>query len=176
MTKKQIQILNDHSYYFGEISREEFIQQFGPEVNDISFIKKEVIEAIKSKNKENIEGTIKLIWFHGKHEEFIDELNLLLVEPNHISHQVITKQLQDLANPKSIPFIKQVLESNFDYLEYTCSESESIAKWFSWALFSIGTKEAIALIKEYTKSNDEGIRNEMIYRLKKVNKRNEKST
>jgi len=43
-----------------------------------------------------------------------------------------------------------------------------IAKWFSWALFSIGTKEATEVIKEFSNSKDEGIRNEMIYRLNKI--------
>ena len=100
--------------------------------------------------------------------QFIDELNILLLDPNHRKHQIITKKIQDLGNPKSIPFIREALKSNFDYLEYTGSDSDAIAKWFSWALFAIGTKEAIAIIKEYTKSDDEGIRNEMVYRLNKV--------
>lgn len=166
MTKKQIQILDD--YYSSKISKNKFLQKFGKDIEDADFIKRELREAIKSKDEEKIERAINLMWFYKDYEQFIDELNILLLEPNHWTHQMIAKTIQDLKNPKSIPFIRKALESNFDYLEYTCSESNVIAKWFSWALFSIGTNEAINLIEEYTKSDDEGIRNEMIYRLDKV--------
>lgn len=166
MTGKQIRILDE--YYSGKLSRGRFFQEFGKEIEDIEFVKRELKQAIKSKNEDHIERAISLIWFYHDYSKFIDELNCLLVEPNHKSHQVITKTIQDLKNPKSVPFIKMALESNFEYLKYTFSDSDAIAKWFSWALFSIGTEEAINLIKEYTKSEDEGIRNEMIYRLNKV--------
>lgn len=166
MTDKQIQILSD--YHSRKIPRGEFLQEFGKEIEDVKFIKKEIKTSIKTKNEENIERAISLIWFARNYEEFIDELNILLLEPNHRNHQLITKTIQDLGNPKSIPFIKKALETNFDYLEYTCSNSDVIAKWFSWALFSIGTENAINVIKEYTKSEDDGIRDEMIYRLNKL--------
>lgn len=168
MTEKQIQILDN--YYSSKISRDNFLQEFGKDIEDADFIKRELREAIESKEEESIGRAINLMWFYKDYEQFIDELNILLLEPNHRTHQMIAKTIQDLKNPKSVPFIRRALESNFDYLEYTCSESNVIAKWFSWALFSIGTNEAINLIEEYTKSDDEGIRNEMIYRLDKVKK------
>ena len=78
-------------------------------------------------------------------------------------------QQKDFApSPKTVPFVSKVLESNFDFLEYTYSDSDAIAKWFSWLLYSIGTAEAIDLMKEYSNSNEEGIKNEMLYRLKKI--------
>ena len=95
-------------------------------------------------------------------------LNELLVTPGHEEHQQIAKLLQNIKSPSTIPFVRKALESNFDYLEYTCSDSNAIAKWFSWLLFSIGTEDAINLIKEYTQSTDKGIRKEMIYRLSQI--------
>lgn len=102
-------------------------------------------------------------------DDFADILNQLLINPNHESHQYVTMLIQRLRKTSSIPYIKQVLESEFKYLDYTCSESEVIAKWFSHALAAIGTDEAINLIKEYTTSSNKGISNEMQYRLKKIN-------
>jgi len=166
MTKKQIQTLDD--YYSSKIPKDKFLQEFGKDIEDADFIKRELHKAIESKEEESIDRAINLLWVYEDYGQFVDELNILLLEPKHRRHQVITKTIQDLKNPKSVPFIKKALESNFDYLEYTCSESSAIAKWFSWALFSIGTNEAIDLIEEYTKSDEEGIRNEMIYRLDKV--------
>jgi len=168
MTKNQLHLID--KYYLGGISRDKFLKEFGGEIENPEFIREELKKAINSKDEDQIERAINLMWLHNDNKQFIDELNILLLDTNHTRHQEIAKTIQDLANPKSIPFIKKALESKFDYLQYTCSESDAIAKWFSWALFSIGTKEAINIIKEYTESDDEGIKNEMIYRLKKVNR------
>jgi hypothetical protein len=74
-----------------------------------------------------------------------------------------------LKTPSSVPFIRKVLESKFEGIPYNGSNSRSMAKWFSWALYSIGTEEAIEVIKDHANSEDEGIREEMRYRLKKLN-------
>ncbi|MCW3465963.1 HEAT repeat domain-containing protein [Chitinophaga nivalis] len=95
-------------------------------------------------------------------------LNELLITPGHYQHQAIAKLLQDIKSPTTIPFVKQALESHFDYLEYTCSDDNVIAKWFSWLLYEIGTPDAIHLIAQYTQSTNEGIRYEMSYRLNKI--------
>lgn len=100
----------------------------------------------------------------------INILNDLLIEPGHRQHQLIARILQSAKDPSTIPFIRKALESNFDYLQYTCSEPEVIAKWFSWLLSSIGTEEAISLMEEYTKCPNEGISSEMKYRLAKIKK------
>lgn len=105
-------------------------------------------------------------------ESSVDLLNELLVNTEHHQHQMIAKTLQHVKSPSTIPFVKRALDSNFDYLEYTCSDHDAIAKWFSWLLFSINTKEAISLIEEYSKSPNKDIRNEMIYRLDKVKSSN----
>lgn len=166
MTEVQIQKLEE--YYSGNLPRQKFLEEFGEEISNVEFIKTELRLAIESEDQEIIERAISILWFSNDYNSFIDELNILLTNPNHVSHQEITKTIQDLQNPKSIPFIKQALESNFDYLEYTYSDSGAIAKWFSWALYSIGTDDAIEVMKHFSNSDDQGIRNEMIYRLNKV--------
>jgi hypothetical protein len=111
---------------------------------------------------------VSLIRLSGPDKQFINILNELLINPNHRSHQFITKTIQEIKSPSSIPFIRHALKSNFDYLNYTGSDSAAIAKWFSWALYSIGTMDAIELMKEYSNSSDDGIKKEMTYRLSKV--------
>lgn len=131
-------------------------------------IEAKVREAIKNGDLEELDDAIFEMLYSGENTKNVDILNELLLVQFHHHHQAITKALQDIKSPSSIPFIKKVLESNFDYLEYTCSESDAIAKWFSWALYCIGTQEAIDLMKEYANSEDEGIREEMRYRLNKL--------
>lgn len=170
MTDYQKSILID--YYDGHVAKEKLLEVWGEVLGDIEAVKRILQDAMKEQNVEHLELSIKLIWLSNSVDQFIDELNLLLLDPNHRSHQLITKTIQDLKNPKSIPFIRKALASKFDYLAYTCSESAVIAKWFSWALFSIGTKEAIDVIKEYADAEDEGVRKEMRYRWRKLTENN----
>ena len=95
-------------------------------------------------------------------------LNKILIMHGHEFHQEITKQLQNLAQPSSIPYIKQILENGFAFLDYTCSDDDMIAKWFSWALASIGTTAAIDIIEKFAQSENSAIAQEMQYRLKKT--------
>lgn len=104
----------------------------------------------------------------GDIDNFIDLLNNLLINPHHRSHQYVARLIQEQESPSSIPYIKQVIDSGFVDLEYTCSEPEVIAKWFSHALAAIGTDEAINLMRNYTESTTKGIRDEMKYRLDKI--------
>jgi len=167
MTEKDKQLLIDLDY--GRISYDELLERFSINIKqDFEFVRKEMFAAIDSAEAEEIGMTLPLIWLSGDIDKYIDILNELLINPNHRKHQEIAKGLQDYPSPTTVSFVRKALESNFDYLEYTCSESNAIAKWFSWLLYSIGTTEAIELMKEYSNSNDEGIRNEMLYRLKKV--------
>jgi hypothetical protein len=167
MTDKDKQLLAELDY--GVITRDIFLKNFSIDVkNNPDFVREEIRAAIESEDPEEIQATLSLIWVSGDIPRYVDLLNQLLINPNHRSHQLIAKTLQDRApSPTTIPFVRKALESKFDYLEYTCSESSAIAKWFSWLLYSIATKEAIDLMQEYSNSSDEGIANEMRYRLKK---------
>jgi hypothetical protein len=95
-----------------------------------------------------------------------DVLHHLLVMPGHEFHQHVTMEIQQMKSPSSILYIRAVLADGFAFLAYTCSEDEAIAKWFSHALASIGTPEAIALIKEFAATGNAGVAREMSYRLR----------
>lgn len=168
MTRKQEKLIKQ--YELGEISLELLLGKFGVDLEgDSEYVLSQITEAINKQDSEKLDFAIQLIWISGNYKRYLNILNQLLIIPHHWRHQEITKTIQDIGDPSSVPYIRKALESNFDYLKYTASESSAIAKWFSWALYKIGTKEAIELIREYTQSNDAGIREEMIYRLKKYN-------
>lgn len=97
-----------------------------------------------------------------------DVLNGLLVMPGHELHQEVTIEIQRLKSPSSVSYIRSVLGGGFDFLAYTSSEDEVIAKWFSHALAKIGTPEAIEVIKEFSVADNAGIAEEMRYRLGKL--------
>jgi hypothetical protein len=94
-----------------------------------------------------------------------ETLGQLLVMPNHQLHQEIAWEIQQGRFASCLPYIRQMLESKFAILEYTCSEHAAITKWFSHALAKIGTHEAIRMIEEFSNSDDPEIAMEMKYRL-----------
>jgi hypothetical protein len=168
MTDKQKQGLSE--YYAGRISIDTLVNIFPVDPRrDESYIATEVRNAIQTNDPDEIDQSIYLMWLSDNVIAFTDLLNELLVNPNHTQHQYIAKALQDyIKSPSSIPFIEKALATHFDYLAYTCSESDVIAKWFSWLLYEIGTPEALAVMQRYADDPDEGIGNEMKHRLAKV--------
>ena len=169
MTESDKQLLVE--YNDGIVPETVFLKRFSVDIrSSTSFVESAIRTAIETGNQEEIEMTISLIWLTGNTSGFLGLLNELLILPNHQSHQRIARTLQEIASPSTIPFVQRALETNFDYLEYTCSESRAIAKWFSWLLYAIGTKEAIDLIEIYSHSVDDGVKSEMRYRLNKVKK------
>jgi hypothetical protein len=170
MTDEQKQGLSE--YYARRISIDTLVNLFPVDPRrDESYITTEVRNAIQTADPDEIDQSIYLMWLSDNKIAFADLLNELLVNPNHTQHQYIAKALQDdVKSPSSIPFIDKALATHFDYLDYTCSESGVIAKWFSWLLYEIGTPEAIAVMQRYADDQDEGISNEMKHRLAKVKK------
>jgi len=112
MTEKQIELIR--KYYSGKLVKENLFKEFGNEILEIKFVKEEIRKSFLSKNSDNTNRAISLIWFQEDYEPFIDELNMLLLDPYHTSHQVITKTIQDLKNPTSIPFIRKALKTRCD--------------------------------------------------------------
>lgn len=102
-------------------------------------------------------------------EQKVDVFNNLLVMPGHELHQEVTREIQLLRSPSSVPYIRRVLEDGFQIFEYTCSEPGVIAKWFSHALADINTPESIAVIEEFAKSGEPEVADEMAYRLRRLN-------
>lgn len=134
----------------------------------MSEIEFKIRKAIQDKNQEELDSAIDDILDKTDCSNYVDILNELLLVPFHYKHQYIARAIQDLKTPSSVPYIRKILESEFKGIPYNGSDSYGMAKWFSWALYEIGTKEAIDLMKEFANSTDEGIRYEMNYRLNKL--------
>lgn len=128
-----------------------------------------VKEAIKKGNSEKLDVVIEELLQEQNISNYVNLLNDLLLVNFHSKHQYIAMAIQNLKSPSSVPIIDKVLKSKFEAIPYIGSDSYSMAKWFSWALYCIGNEEAIKVIKKHTNSEDEGIREEMLYRLEKVN-------
>lgn len=131
-------------------------------------IEAKVKEAIKKGDLEELNDAVADLLDSNNLVNHIDLLNELLLNSYHLQHQYIAKAIQSLETPSSVPFIDKVLETNFEGIPYTGSDSYSMAKWFSWALSCIRTKEAVEVLVKHAGSKDKGIKYEMRYRLKKM--------
>lgn len=167
MKETDMQLIKD--LLIAKLTYAEVLNDFSVDIrNDSGFVREEINKAIQSNDAKEIEMALQLVWLSSSVPLYTDILNELLVNPHHRKHQEIARTLQDYPNVSTIPFVRRVLESNFDFLKYTCSDSGAITKWFSWLLYSIGTPEAINLMKEFSHSSNRGIREEMLYRLAKM--------
>jgi hypothetical protein len=102
-------------------------------------------------------------------EDKVDVLNELLLVKEHRRHQEVVREIQLLRNGSSVPYLRRVLEDGIDHLvEYNGSGSGVVAKWFSHALFDIGTPDAIRALEMFSAHSDAEIGNEMLYRLSKL--------
>jgi HEAT repeat protein len=128
----------------------------------------QLAHAVQQTDAAEVERLVDLLDDSTQRAACLDVWHMLLLAPFHYSHQRVTMILQRLADPQSIPFLRQALATGFEYVAYTQSEDAVIAKWFSHALFAIGTPDAIQVLREFAQSDNPGIRTEMQYRLAKL--------
>jgi HEAT repeat protein len=100
--------------------------------------------------------------------QIVKEQCELLIQLGHMMHEDIIHFLQQQKDPYAIPFLRQavLLKPCLDYLSY--DDYGSYYKKCFWALRAIDTPEAIAVIQEFSKSDDPIIRNEASYRLSRI--------
>jgi hypothetical protein len=171
MNIEQLKLLED--FENDEISLDDldaiFEEQFSIDLfRDVNYLHSEIDAAILEKDENKLNLLMNILWIIRPKRKAINVLNKLLLFPHHKQHQAITKGIQEIADPCSIKYIAQILEQGFENFEYTFSEDATIAKWFSWALYSIGTEDAIDVMKKYSKSSNSEIAGEMLYRLSKI--------
>jgi hypothetical protein len=154
----------------GAITEDLFLEHFSIDIrSNPDFVTTEINDALSAGDQSALYAALSLIPLTNDALRFVNVLNELLINQTHRSHQLVAKTLQDMApSPSTVPYVRRALESNFDYLAYTCSENAAIAKWFSWLLYAIGTEDANKLMREFSNSSDEGIAKEMQYRLRKM--------
>lgn len=166
MTEQQIKILSNYSNTAIDFEILKSDIDFD-KLQEYEFVSNFIEKALNSNDKNLTKAACAIYFFFNEKKMLEYYFNQLLINTNHCSHQRLVKHLQDdLKYPSSVVYIRKVLESNYDYLRsYTGSDDAPITKWFSHALNSIGTKDAIELMKDYSKSANRQIRDEMRYRL-----------
>ena len=150
------------------ISRLPFSKSQSPEI-----IRQIFADIVASKRADDLYYFPTLQWLFEENDEFIDIQHRLLQETWHDRYEEIAHDLQHRKNPKSIPFLKEAMQKKFDFLESYGTGTRQFISQSGHALQSIGTKEAIDVIRELSHSDDPVLRDEMLYRLSRIEKRND---
>lgn len=145
-------------------------------ITDKSNMEKDSIslsQILLNKNADEVENLMINAYSNKNDDEIIIMIHKLIAEPWHRSHEEMAHYLQNSKRPESVPFIKNAMMKRYDYLESYGTGTRQFINQCGHALKSIGTEQAINVIKELTKSNDEIIRDEMLYRVSKIENRND---
>lgn len=132
------------------------------------FVLTELHKAITDGDEDRVNLLVDLM-LQSDDDDKIDVLNEMLLIKGHRRHQEIVREIQIIAKPSSAPYLRRALEDGIDHMiEYNGSGSGVVAKWFSHALFDIGTPDAIETLRVFSTHPDAEIRDEMLYRLSKL--------
>ncbi|CAA9199834.1 hypothetical protein [Flavobacterium collinsii] len=168
MIEKLRQNIND--YQMRKITREELIKKLPFSKESQYHEGRKIAEnIIASKNSNDVNFCIWLLWILEENDEHIDLFHKLLLEPWHTEYNDIIHDLQRREHPSSVPVIKIAIQQKYDSLEAYSTGTGQFINQCGHALKSIGTKEAIDTIKDLAEnSEDPIIKVEMIYRLSKI--------
>jgi len=160
-------------YWKKEIDKEEFVRQIQLKIGN----KKEDVEnlferIIRNRNADELEYGLVILYAIEENNDMIDIIHKLLLEPWHREYEELTHDLQKRKRPESIPFLKQAIQNKYEYLESYGTGTRQLINQCGHALKSIGTEEAINSIRELSKSDDPIIKDEMLYRVSRIERLN----
>lgn len=146
--------------YFDEFPQERLLR-FKKET--LSLLK----ENAKNEDQEGLETTLSVLFYDGADADYTDILLQLLDEKWHISEEDIISVLELIKDPKSVDKLYEVALDVPDY-----DDMRAIAKKCMWALSAVNTPEAIQKLKLLKKVDDPIIKENAIFQLEEVLKKN----
>lgn len=135
--------------------------------NQFSYAALQLEEARDNRDADGVEVGL-MPFFNSELGPVVPLLCELLLLDFHTRHEDIIGLLQKAADARSIPAVRQavLLKPRLEYLNH--DDYGSYYKKCFWALKAIGTPEAVAVIREFAKSEVPAAREQAIYRLSKI--------
>ncbi|MEN5197510.1 HEAT repeat domain-containing protein [Sphingobacterium faecium] len=160
-------------FYKGLFNRDDYFDNYWdkfPEGRHLQF-KKETLSLLKNnvtnKDEKGLANTLAVLCNDGADSDYTDILLQLLDEKWHISEEDIISVLELIKDPKSVNKLYEVALDVPDY-----DEMRAIAKKCIWSLSAINTPEAVQKLKLLTKVDDPTIKENAIFELEHVLKKN----
>lgn len=156
-------------YWQGELDKTAFVRQIQLEIGH----GKEAVQAlfepiIQNQDIDALEYGLVILFAIEEQNEMIDIVHTLLLEPWHREYEELAHNLQSRRCVESIPFLRQAIQKKYPFLESYETGTRQFINQCGHALRSIGSAEALETIKALSKSKDPIIRDEMLYRLSRI--------
>ena len=161
-------------YWSNEITKEDLVSEFNSILDSQNTNQKDFFESIvKNHNADLIECLITIGYVLEDEKPFIDFVHNIITEPWHRSYEEMAHFLQSKKKPESVDFLKNAMQKKYAYLELYGTGTRQFINQCGDALWSIGTDKAITVIRELSKSNDLIMRDEMLYRISRIENKND---
>lgn len=129
-------------------------------------------EAIDEKSVTKVECLLDLSRHFYYTKYILNCWHLLLTENWHYKQEEIIHHIQGIASATSVPVIEKAIHTNYPILEDK-GDIRMFINQCGHALWSINTPESLALVKKLTHSTNPLIKDEMLYRLSRIENRND---
>ena len=161
-------------YTSGTIGKTQFVSDIKEEIGrGLDDFKNWFQLIIQRKDNKELEFGLTILYAFEKENNCIDIVHQLILEPWHDRYEQLAHDLQARKKVESIPYLKEAMQCKFDFLESYSTGTRQFINQCGHALGSIGTEEAISVIRELSHSQDDILRDEMRYRLSKIEGRND---
>ena len=158
-------------FQLGKLSREALLSIL-PNDNEAKSkeLRKIIDNVIISKISNDVELGLTLLWLVEENNEFTDLIHRLILEPWHTRYEDLIHDLQCRKDNSSVPIIKKAIQQKFAFLESYETGTGQFISQCGYALYSIGTDDAIRAITVLSNSDNVMIKREMNYQLKRHEK------
>ena len=153
----------------GRVDEGTFLERYGvARAQAEAEVARRLREALDQHDGELAELALLLGFRFSFPEGVVDLLNQLVRQDWHVCHDDAVQLLQRYRSPTSVLPLRDAiaLKPRLSHLEH--DDHGSFYKKCLWALHDIGTKEAIAVIEQCSKSEDAPLRKEADCRLRKM--------
>lgn len=127
-----------------------------------------LLDASARFDSELVEFALTLGFWFSMPTDIVDLVHRLVLETWHFRHEDMIRLLQEHRDPRSVAVLRDAiqLKSQLGYLDY--DDYGAFYKKCLWALQSIGTSEAIDLIRLCSKSSDPVLATQAAHRLTRI--------
>lgn len=154
------------------IDRDELFRRLRVDESSIpEQVRRSLVEATASKDGDAVEAALTLGFLFAMPENIVDLVHGIILEQWHSRHEDMIRILQDAADPRSVEVLRQALQlkPKLGYLDF--DDYGSYYKKCLWALQSIGDEDATDVIRACAESQDDALRSQALYRLKRQQER-----
>ena len=168
-----------YNYFSNRIDKNMYIKQLGIQEDAfLQYLFGEIDNVVKDKKTERLEYLLHalFIWddvINNQSElvKYIDTINNLLLMDWHNQHENLVNLIQKISHESSLNYLEKAIGMKFVYMEW--DDNYSFEKKCIRAIFYIGKKESISILKRVMESDIEEISNLAERELKKLNYEND---